>query len=233
MLFIVLAAESLGTLKVCLVGDMSSFLLSIFCRSQSCCWLLLLSGGMLLLELNRLLRPGGYFVWSATPVYQKLPEDVQIWNGIAVTASLFHPNWMQFFIVYISKEHTIILQEHCISINRVAYRHTIPFLVRRLPEIFVQTLKHIMKWSQYCLYGTLATLYFPFSFSNTTKWKYWMILGIRNQVFHGWSRLAFIQNTWNVLTVENWSLRLTFWSLILYSHVHSDKVHVLEDGQQD
>jgi hypothetical protein len=41
---------------------------------------------MLLLELNRLLRPGGYFVWSATPVYQKLPEDVEIWNGIALTA---------------------------------------------------------------------------------------------------------------------------------------------------
>lgn len=44
------------------------------------------SGGMLLLELNRLLRPGGYFVWSATPVYQKLSEDVEIWNGIAITA---------------------------------------------------------------------------------------------------------------------------------------------------
>ncbi|XP_039071419.1 probable methyltransferase PMT24 isoform X2 [Hibiscus syriacus] len=35
-------------------------------------------GGKLLLELNRVLRPGGYFVWSATPVYQKLPEDVGI-----------------------------------------------------------------------------------------------------------------------------------------------------------
>jgi hypothetical protein len=33
------------------------------------------------LELNRVLRPGGYFVWSATPVYQKLPEDVEIWQG--------------------------------------------------------------------------------------------------------------------------------------------------------
>ncbi|XP_062207686.1 probable methyltransferase PMT26 [Phragmites australis] len=40
-------------------------------------------GGMLLLELNRLLRPGGYFVWSATPVYQKLPEDVEIWNAMS------------------------------------------------------------------------------------------------------------------------------------------------------
>ncbi|KAL5203918.1 hypothetical protein ABZP36_008789 [Zizania latifolia] len=38
-----------------------------------------IEGGMLLLELNRLLRPGGFFVWSATPVYQKLPEDVEIW----------------------------------------------------------------------------------------------------------------------------------------------------------
>jgi hypothetical protein len=37
-------------------------------------------GGKLLLELNRLLRPGGYFVWSATPVYQNKEEDVQIWK---------------------------------------------------------------------------------------------------------------------------------------------------------
>jgi len=39
------------------------------------------AGGKLLLELNRVLRPGGFFVWSATPIYQKLPEDVEIWNG--------------------------------------------------------------------------------------------------------------------------------------------------------
>ncbi|KAE9602770.1 putative S-adenosyl-L-methionine-dependent methyltransferase [Lupinus albus] len=39
-----------------------------------------IEGGKLLLELNRLLRPGGFFVWSATPVYQKLPLDVDIWN---------------------------------------------------------------------------------------------------------------------------------------------------------
>ena len=38
-------------------------------------------GGMLLLELNRVLRPGGFFVWSATPVYQSLEEDVEIWKG--------------------------------------------------------------------------------------------------------------------------------------------------------
>nr|ALA99947.1 DUF248-1 [Populus tomentosa]ALA99959.1 DUF248-1 [Populus tomentosa] len=46
-------------------------------------------GGKLLLELNRVLRPGGYFVWSATPVYQKLPEDVEIWQAMsALTASM-------------------------------------------------------------------------------------------------------------------------------------------------
>uniref|UniRef100_K3ZN67 Methyltransferase PMT26 n=1 Tax=Setaria italica TaxID=4555 RepID=K3ZN67_SETIT len=42
-----------------------------------------IDGGMLLLELNRLLRPGGVFVWSATPVYQKLPDDVEIWDEMA------------------------------------------------------------------------------------------------------------------------------------------------------
>ncbi|XP_039844800.1 probable methyltransferase PMT24 [Panicum virgatum] len=39
-------------------------------------------GGALLLELNRVLRPGSFFVWSATPVYQKLPEDVEIWKAM-------------------------------------------------------------------------------------------------------------------------------------------------------
>nr|GME04561.1 probable methyltransferase PMT26 [Ipomoea batatas]GME12722.1 probable methyltransferase PMT26 [Ipomoea batatas] len=42
-----------------------------------------IEGGTLLLELNRLLRPGGYFVWSATPVYQKRRrEDVEIWEAM-------------------------------------------------------------------------------------------------------------------------------------------------------
>ncbi|KAL2504674.1 putative methyltransferase PMT26 [Abeliophyllum distichum] len=41
-----------------------------------------IEGGKLLLELNRVLRPGGFFVWSATPVYQKLDEDVEIWKAM-------------------------------------------------------------------------------------------------------------------------------------------------------
>ncbi|KAG2665787.1 hypothetical protein I3760_15G024700 [Carya illinoinensis] len=40
-------------------------------------------GGKLLLELNRVLRPGGYFVWSATPVYRKNPEDSGIWKAMS------------------------------------------------------------------------------------------------------------------------------------------------------
>uniref|UniRef100_M8CCX4 Methyltransferase n=1 Tax=Aegilops tauschii TaxID=37682 RepID=M8CCX4_AEGTA len=47
-----------------------------------CC----LAGGKLLLELNRLLQPGGYFVWSATPVYPELPEDVKICEGYIFNA---------------------------------------------------------------------------------------------------------------------------------------------------
>lgn len=41
-----------------------------------------IEGGKLLLELNRVLRPGGYFVWSATPIYQTKPEDVEIWEAM-------------------------------------------------------------------------------------------------------------------------------------------------------
>ncbi|URE26934.1 Methyltransferase [Musa troglodytarum] len=48
-----------------------------------------IEGGMLLLELNRLLRPGGYFVWSATPVYRTDAEDVGIWKAMtALTTSM-------------------------------------------------------------------------------------------------------------------------------------------------
>lgn len=48
-----------------------------------------IEGGKLLLELNRVLRPGGYFIWSATPVYWKGEEDVQIWNDmVALTTAM-------------------------------------------------------------------------------------------------------------------------------------------------
>ncbi|KAE8807222.1 putative methyltransferase PMT26 [Hordeum vulgare] len=42
-----------------------------------------IEGGKLLLEVNRLLRPGGLFVWSATPVYRKDAENVGIWQAMA------------------------------------------------------------------------------------------------------------------------------------------------------
>ncbi|XP_021769226.1 probable methyltransferase PMT23 [Chenopodium quinoa] len=40
-------------------------------------------GGKPLLELNRILRPGGLFIWSATPVYRKDEKDVTVWNSMA------------------------------------------------------------------------------------------------------------------------------------------------------
>ncbi|CAI5942720.1 unnamed protein product [Closterium sp. NIES-64] len=45
-----------------------------------------IEGGKLLLELNRLIRPGGYFVWSATPLClhcsAKEPDDKEIWSAM-------------------------------------------------------------------------------------------------------------------------------------------------------
>jgi hypothetical protein len=40
-----------------------------------------MAGGKPLLELNRVLRPGGYFIWSATPVYRQEQRDQDDWNG--------------------------------------------------------------------------------------------------------------------------------------------------------
>ncbi|KAL2936541.1 putative methyltransferase PMT23 [Bienertia sinuspersici] len=46
-------------------------------------------GGKPLLELNRILRPGGYFIWSATPVYRNDEKDVSVWNSmVALTESM-------------------------------------------------------------------------------------------------------------------------------------------------
>ncbi|GJP50366.1 hypothetical protein CLOM_g9489 [Closterium sp. NIES-68] len=45
-----------------------------------------IEGGKLLLELNRLIRPGGYFIWSATPLClhcsAKEPDDKEIWSAM-------------------------------------------------------------------------------------------------------------------------------------------------------
>ncbi|XP_049410272.1 probable methyltransferase PMT22 [Solanum stenotomum] len=37
-------------------------------------------GGKPLMELNRILRPGGYFIWSATPVYKKDEGHKNVWK---------------------------------------------------------------------------------------------------------------------------------------------------------
>ncbi|KAF3433358.1 hypothetical protein FNV43_RR24460 [Rhamnella rubrinervis] len=40
------------------------------------------NGGKPLLELNRILRPGGFFVWSATPVYRNDERDQNVWKAM-------------------------------------------------------------------------------------------------------------------------------------------------------
>ncbi|XP_010554685.1 PREDICTED: probable methyltransferase PMT22 [Tarenaya hassleriana] len=37
-------------------------------------------GGRPLLELNRILRPGGFFVWSATPIYKNDEKHLDVWQ---------------------------------------------------------------------------------------------------------------------------------------------------------
>lgn len=36
-----------------------------------------------MLELNRIIRPGGYFIWSATPVYRDNERDTNVWKGLS------------------------------------------------------------------------------------------------------------------------------------------------------
>ncbi|KAI4382870.1 hypothetical protein MLD38_008774 [Melastoma candidum] len=46
-------------------------------------------GGKPLYELNRILRPGGFFVWSATPVYRDDERDQNVWNSMVnITKSM-------------------------------------------------------------------------------------------------------------------------------------------------
>ena len=38
--------------------------------------------GILLLEVNRMLRAGGYFAWAAQPVYKHEEAQQEAWKGI-------------------------------------------------------------------------------------------------------------------------------------------------------
>jgi SAM-dependent methyltransferase len=55
----------------------------LFFLESSCStyFLIGMAGGKPLLELNRVLRPGGYFIWSATPVYRREKRFQDDWNG--------------------------------------------------------------------------------------------------------------------------------------------------------
>jgi len=43
---------------------------------------LFVKDGILLLEVNRLLRAGGYFAWAAQPVYKHEEAQQEAWKGI-------------------------------------------------------------------------------------------------------------------------------------------------------
>lgn len=47
--------------------------------------------GILLLEVNRLLRAGGYFVWAAQPVYKHEPLLEEQWEGSNIMILLSMP----------------------------------------------------------------------------------------------------------------------------------------------
>lgn len=46
--------------------------------------------GILLLEVNRMLRAGGYFVWAAQPVYKHEEVLEEQWEGIAKFSEAFY-----------------------------------------------------------------------------------------------------------------------------------------------
>lgn len=46
------------------------------------CHVMLNEDGILLLEVNRMLRAGGYFVWAAQPVYKHEKALEEQWEGI-------------------------------------------------------------------------------------------------------------------------------------------------------
>jgi hypothetical protein len=60
------------------------------------------TGGKPLLELNRLLRPGGYYIWSATPVYRKDKRDIEDWNGLLKISFHFICSTQIFCIAFVS-----------------------------------------------------------------------------------------------------------------------------------
>jgi hypothetical protein len=54
-----------------------------------CYCICLFEDGILLLEVNRLLRAGGYFAWAAQPVYKHEEAQQEAWKGIFYLLFLF------------------------------------------------------------------------------------------------------------------------------------------------
>ncbi|KAM7491890.1 hypothetical protein LguiA_034811 [Lonicera macranthoides] len=66
-------------------------------------------GGKPLMELNRIVRPGGFFIWSATPVYRRDTRDKKVWKSMValteamcwkVVAKDFYPSAKVGLVIY-------------------------------------------------------------------------------------------------------------------------------------
>jgi len=53
----------------------------LYRKFSLCCFILCDKDGILLLEINRMLRAGGYFAWAAQPVYKHEPALEEQWTG--------------------------------------------------------------------------------------------------------------------------------------------------------
>lgn len=54
-------------------------------------------GGKPLIELNRILQPGGFFIWSATPVYRNGERDQKVWKGFDFCILIYLTNLRNIF----------------------------------------------------------------------------------------------------------------------------------------
>lgn len=53
------------------------------------------------MELNRILRPGGFFIWSATPAYREDVRDRNYWKCELIISLYLYSFLFRFHCAYI------------------------------------------------------------------------------------------------------------------------------------
>ncbi|MBA0811314.1 hypothetical protein Gohar_003228 [Gossypium harknessii] len=92
------------------------------------------AGGKPLLELNRVLKPGGYFIWSATPVYRDDERDSKVWK--CENAALSYFSWGKYKIVFPSLDFPCLLV--------LSLYEPLSYCISRLP---VDRMGNLLRWS--------------------------------------------------------------------------------------